>query len=512
MKDPVTLGGVTFTSNGDGSVTVDGESADTYPSISVSTVLLPGTYLIRATRVTDTYTQAKWLDEMVSTANGRDARFTLDSECTVILQVVCSPNKAFNQVTLTPFLHAETAGGGVSDKRPNLLTYVDSTVEGGVLTVNGDGSFDLTVTDWPQWRNMEFYLPEGTFVAGRTYTLSIQEPYESPTVSMHVRSLDDNGFGPLKLVSGKSSVTATLDDVGTKPNLTIINEQPASTSGSLRNVRLKLEEGDSPTGWVPPVVSSGGGYSNIFPAITTGASWNGQFACERLNESQYRVHGSGVAGWYTWDSETVTLPAGTYRMWSNGTIPVEIHQIIDDEDKIVGYMNVTPAVFETDGSIGLRFTIAANTPESEPYDETISLNLVRVSDDPGSGGGYLGCPNLFPRFEPVTSNGVALTPLDGDGLHSLTGTSATSFAFKQVMTLPPGEYALSQETVTPSATVAMYDVYARTNGEAADNQWFISFKNDVFRVTERRDVAMEIFLNNNITMDDYRIRFTLRSQ
>ena len=112
MNDPVTLGGVTFTPNGDGSVTVDGESADTYPSISVSTVLLPGTYLIRATRVTDIFTQAKWLEEKLSTANGRDGRFTLDSECTVTLQVVCSSNKTFDNVTLTPFLHAETAGGG----------------------------------------------------------------------------------------------------------------------------------------------------------------------------------------------------------------------------------------------------------------------------------------------------------------------------------------------------------------------------------------------------------------
>lgn len=112
----------------------------------------------------------------------------------------------------------------------------------------------------------------------------------------------------------------------------------------------------------------------------------------------------------------------------------------------------------------------------------------------------------------MTSNGVALTPLDGDGLHSLTGTSAASFAFTQVMTLPPGEYAMSQEIVTPSATVSMYDVYARTHGEAGGDQWFISFKNDVFRVTERREIGMEIFINQNMTMDDYRIRFTLRSQ
>lgn len=112
----------------------------------------------------------------------------------------------------------------------------------------------------------------------------------------------------------------------------------------------------------------------------------------------------------------------------------------------------------------------------------------------------------------MTSNGVALTPLDGDGLHSLTGTSATSFAFTQVMTLPPGEYALSQETVTPSATVNVFDVYARTRGESAGDQWFFSFRNDVFRVTERREIGMEIFINQNKTMDDYRIRFTLRSQ
>lgn len=111
----------------------------------------------------------------------------------------------------------------------------------------------------------------------------------------------------------------------------------------------------------------------------------------------------------------------------------------------------------------------------------------------------------------MTSNGVTLTPLDGNGLVSLTGTSTAGFAFTQVVTLPPGVYVLSQEIVTPSATVADYDVYARTRGESADDQWFISFRNDVFRVTERREISMEIFINQNMTMDDYRIRFTLRS-
>ena len=105
-----------------------------------------------------------------------------------------------------------------------------------------------------------------------------------------------------------------------------------------------------------------------------------------------------------------------------------------------------------------------------------------------------------------------MTPLDGDGLHSLTGTNAAKFSFTQVMTLPPGEYAMSQEPVTPSETVTMYDVYARTQGESAGDQLFTSFRNDVFRVTERREIGMEIFINQNETMDDYRIRFTLRSQ
>lgn len=252
------MGGVTFTPNGDGSVTVDGESANTYPSISVSTVLLPGTYMIRATRVTDIYTQAKWLDHAVSTANGRDARFTLDSECTVTLQVVCSSNKTFDNVTLTPFLHAESAGGGVSDKRPNLLTYAGFHDSATDMAVNADGSFDLTVTDWAQWRNFFFDLPEGLLAAGREYTLSVQEPYETPTVNMHVRTAGGD-YGPLKLTYGEQSVTATLDAISITPNLTIINEQPDPTSGSLRNVRLKLEEGGEPTGWVPPVISSGGG-------------------------------------------------------------------------------------------------------------------------------------------------------------------------------------------------------------------------------------------------------------
>lgn len=112
VMQKTTLNGVTFTPGVDGSVTISGESGNNYPNISKTLVLQPGTYLIRATRVTDIYTQAKWLGEMVSTADGRDRRFTLDSECTVTLQVVCSPNKTFDNVTLTPFLHAESAGGG----------------------------------------------------------------------------------------------------------------------------------------------------------------------------------------------------------------------------------------------------------------------------------------------------------------------------------------------------------------------------------------------------------------
>ena len=232
-----------------------------------------------------------------------------------------------------------------------------------------------------------------------------------------------------------------------------------------------------------------------------------------MGDAQYHVHGVGTGGWYSWGSETVTLPAGTYMIRrAEGDITIEIHEIRGDEDRLAGYATSTPTPFETDGSIGLRIAIAANPKEQEPYDQTVAASLVRVSDDPGSGGGYLGCPNLFPRFEPVTSNGVTLTPLDGDGLVSLTGTSAKASEFTQVMTLPPGEYALSQEIVTPSATVSMYAVYARTQGEAGGDQWFFSFNNDVFRVTERRDILMEIFINQDKTMDDYRIRFTLRSQ
>ena len=267
------------------------------------------------------------------------------------------------------------------------------------MAVNADGSFDLTVTDWPQWRNLVFDLPEGLLAAGREYTLSVQEPYETPTVNMHVRT-GGNGYGPLKLTYGKSSVTATPDAISITPNLTIINEKPDPTSGSLRNVRLKLEEGGEPTGWVPPVFS-GGGYSNILPAVKTGDSWNGQFTCERLNESQYRVHGSGAAGWYSWDSETVTLPAGTYRMWKGtSVIAVEIHPISDGEDTLAGYLGTDPDVFEADGSIGLRFRIVAHPTENEPFDETVSLNLVRVSDDPGSGGGISAVRTCSPGSNP----------------------------------------------------------------------------------------------------------------
>lgn len=267
------------------------------------------------------------------------------------------------------------------------------------MAVNADGSFDLTVTDWSQWRNFFFDFPEGLLAAGREYTLSVQEPYETPTVNMHVRT-GGSGYGPLKLTYGKSSVTATPDAISITPNLTIINEKADPTSGSLRNVRLKLEEGGEPTGWVPPVFS-GGGYSNILPAVKTGDSWNGQFTCERLGDAQYRVHGTGTGGWYSWGSETVTLPAGTYMIRrTEGDITVEIHEIRGDDDRLAGYATSTPTPFETDGSIGLRIALAANPKEQEPYDRTVAASLVRVSDDQGSGGGISAVRTCSPGSNP----------------------------------------------------------------------------------------------------------------
>ena len=145
----------------------------------------------------------------------------------------------------------------------------------------------------------------------------------------------------------------------------------------------------------------GGGYSNILPAVKTGDSWNGQFTCERLGDAQYRVHGVGTAAWYSWDSETVTLPAGTYMIRrTEGDITIEIHEIRGDDDRLAGYATSTPTPFETDGSIGLRIALAANPKEQEPYDRTVAASLVRVSDDQGSGGGISAVRTCSPGSNP----------------------------------------------------------------------------------------------------------------
>lgn len=235
----------------------------------------------------------------------------------------------------------------------------------------------------------------------------------------------------------------------------------------------------------------------------------------------------GVVGSYDVLLFPLDLPEGTYTAsiageGTDGVIAADVR--LRDGTKVFMGLSSTARVFTVEaGDVG-DVCLMVGFNDSAPADASMTVKPMIVSGDhqadmpewaPGiitRGGVSETRPNLFPRFEPVTSNGVALTQLDGDGLVSLTGTSAASFAFTQVMTLPPGVYVLSQEIVTPSATVNAYDVYARTQGESADDQWFISFKNDVFRVTERREIGMEIFINQNMTMDDYRIRFTLRSQ
>lgn len=235
----------------------------------------------------------------------------------------------------------------------------------------------------------------------------------------------------------------------------------------------------------------------------------------------------GVVGSYDVLLFPLDLPEGTYTAsiageGTDGVIAADVR--LRDGDKVFIGLSSTANVFTVEaGDVG-EVCLMVGFNDSAPAEASMTVKPMIVSGDhqadmpewaPGiitRGGVSETRPNLFPRFEPVTSNGVTLTPLDGDGLHSLTGTSAANFSFTQVMTLPPGKYVLSQEIVTPSATVAMYDVYARTQGEAGGDQWFISFRNDVFRVTERREIGMDIFINQNMTMDDYRIRFTLRSQ
>ena len=235
----------------------------------------------------------------------------------------------------------------------------------------------------------------------------------------------------------------------------------------------------------------------------------------------------GVVGSYDVLMFTLDLPEGTYTAsiageGTDGVLAADVRS--RDGSKILTALSPTARAFTVEaGDVG-DVCLMVGFNDSAPAEASMTVKPMIVSGDhqadmpewaPGiitRGGVSETRPNLFPRFEPVTSNGVALTPLDGNGLVSLTGTSTASFAFTQVVTLPPGVYVLSQEIVTPSETVNMYAVFARTQGETADNQWFFSFNNDVFRVTERREITMEIYINANKTMDDYRIRFTLRSQ
>lgn len=235
----------------------------------------------------------------------------------------------------------------------------------------------------------------------------------------------------------------------------------------------------------------------------------------------------GVVGSYDVLLFPLDLPEGTYTAslvgeGTEGVLAADVRS--RDGDKVFTGLYSAVKVFTVEaGDVG-DVCMMVGFSDQAPAEASMTVRPMIVSGDhaadmpewaPGiitRGGVSETRPNLFPRFEPVTSNGVTLTPLDGNGLVSLTGTSATSFAFTQVMTLPPGAYILSQEIVTPSETVSMYDVYARTNGEAAGDQWFTSSNNDVFRVTERKEISMDIFINQNKTMDDYRIRFTLRLQ
>lgn len=154
-----TVNGVTFAVDGH-RVTINGTATD-YAKIDVAVTFDPGTYVLRDTGNPNVYLQVRYGDTVI---NAAEQPFTIDTQTAATVQLVCRSGASFDNVTVTPYLHA-LSGGGVTDS-VNLWPAMAGASNAGItFTGLGSGSYRAqgTATGWASIGG-SYSLKAGTYL------------------------------------------------------------------------------------------------------------------------------------------------------------------------------------------------------------------------------------------------------------------------------------------------------------------------------------------------------------
>lgn len=153
-----TVNGVTFAVDGH-RVTINGTATD-YAKIDVAVTFDPGTYVLRDTGNPNVYLQVRYGDTVI---NAAEQPFTIDTQTAATVQLVCRSGVSFDNVTVTPYLHA--LSGGVTDSVNLWPAMADASNAGITFTGLGSGSYRAqgTATGWASIGG-SYSLKAGTYL------------------------------------------------------------------------------------------------------------------------------------------------------------------------------------------------------------------------------------------------------------------------------------------------------------------------------------------------------------
>jgi len=167
----MTLRGITFTDNGDGSITINGTATRNAQFTIASQISLDGTISYRGSGGVsdDCYISFGDEYELNEIDNGSGVTFMPSNPVDITLTI--AKNATFDNVTITPQLTADISNVSVTRYGKSLLNFADAApISNETISIEGD---NVVLKNFGQYGYGITFLPD-IFVIGETYTCSME--------------------------------------------------------------------------------------------------------------------------------------------------------------------------------------------------------------------------------------------------------------------------------------------------------------------------------------------------
>lgn len=255
-----TIGGITFTDNGDGSITMNGTVTTEevpYFNLMETKVFPKGNYIISGNSTNGDMVMflygAYGSVSTIVQKNGTDATFSLTEDTEVNISFYAEEGASYNNVTITPqIVRTDTIKAEVARYRKNLLNpkYLENVGFGynlfgtnmGVKSSNG--VIEYTAINDSNSRRLQVLLPIEEFVLGESYTFTLKSSFKPSGISIGYANNhnDTSTYSVFGKTNGRYDCPFTVTNVE-KPYLDIyiyFQSMAVGDTGTMTDLQIEL--------------------------------------------------------------------------------------------------------------------------------------------------------------------------------------------------------------------------------------------------------------------------------